>query len=147
MDNTVYRREAESGSRERFFRRKKRLEQMRVHFRAHAHTRVRNHEQDVRPRSHFRIRRTILFGQMHVRCGDPQGAAARHGVARIQRNIQEHLVHLASVCPDKPQRRLQFHSELDILADDAPQHRLVLGNERIQIQQSRVQPLLAAERK
>ena len=46
----------------------------------------------------------------------------RHGVARVDREVHEHLLHLADV-GDHPEHVVgQIRVEHDVLADDAPQH-------------------------
>ena len=69
-----------------------------------------------------------------------------HRVARVDREIEEHLLDLAAVRPNARERRLGLDGELDVLADDAPQHRTDAAHDLTQVEHRRLQHLLAAER-
>ena len=77
---------------------------------------------------------------------DGQLAAVGHGVASVHGEVQDHLFDLAGIGFDPAQflrvDRLQFN----ILADEAAQHLLQVGNHGVQIQHQRLQHLFAAER-
>ena len=76
---------------------------------------------------------------------DTQGAAARHGVARVHRQVHQDLLELARVGVDVPGPRSQSEEQLDVLADEPPQHPADLVDHRVEVEVLALQHLLAAE--
>ena len=89
--------------------------------------------------------RTIRFVDVDVRGFDRQAAARRHRVARVDRQVEDDLFELAGVGPDARQRRRERRRELDVFANQPPQHVAHVGDQRIQIDDRRLHHLLAAE--
>ncbi len=52
---------------------------------------------------------------------DAQGAALRHGVARVDGQVEDQLLHLAGIGPNARRRRRPVHFQLDGFAQDALQ--------------------------
>jgi hypothetical protein len=76
---------------------------------------------------------------------DPQAAAIRHRVARVQRQVHDHLVELRRVDPHAPARLLQREVELHAAAEQPAQHRADGGHRLVQLHHARLQRLLACE--
>src|SRR5213075_461378 len=90
LDNSMASCEAQAGALPKFLGREERLKDSRLHLRRHAHTRIADGDQDVIPCPSLRF-----DAQTHVLRLDSQSASFGHGVARVYREIQEHLLHLA----------------------------------------------------
>ena len=76
---------------------------------------------------------------------DDQVAAAGHGVAGIDRQGPDDLLHLAAVDSDRQKCSIQNRANQDILADEAQQHGFHLGDHGVEIDQGRLNHLLPAE--
>jgi hypothetical protein len=76
---------------------------------------------------------------------DHELAAGRHRVARVQGQVQDHLLELGPVGPQIAGARVQIHLEFDLLADEAPQHGLDAGRDIVHGQNLRLEHLAAAE--
>ena len=76
---------------------------------------------------------------------DRQAAAVRHRIARIQRQIHEHLLDLAGIRFHASKRRRQHHRDLDLLADQPAQHLTRLLHHGIAVQQARFEHRFPAE--
>ena len=90
-----------------------------------------------------RIALAVFFG--HIAGAHLQPAAARHGVARIDREIDDHLLELRDVDLDRPQIAAVHHGERDLLADQPPQQHGEVGQHLAEIEHLRAQRLLARE--
>jgi len=73
------------------------------------------------------------------------GSAARHRVARVDGEVDQHLLELRAVGVHgrKVERRPQ--GQLDVLADEPPQQAAERADHRVEIEPRRLQHLLAAE--
>ena len=76
---------------------------------------------------------------------DGQFSPVGHGVSRIHRQVGNHLLHLPGVCLDAAEAGRQDNGQVDVLADQAPEHALHPGNQRVEIHHLGLQDLLAAE--
>ena len=74
-------------------------------------------------------------------------AAARHRIAGVDRQVDEHLLDLPGIGAHASQRRIAVVGEIDVLADQAPQHPLRAGDDLIEREHLRRQHLTAAERR
>ncbi len=83
--------------------------------------------------------------ELHVRGLDGEPAALRHRVARVDDQVDDHLLELAGVRLHAVQARRRHHRQLDVLADQPAQHRLHGGHHRVQVEHLGLQHLLAAE--
>jgi len=112
----------------------------------HAATRVTDREEHVRPRAGLGMAGRILFGQKHVPRLYGQGAAVRHGVPRVDHEVQDHLFNLAGIHADRIELRWPDHVEESVLAEKTAQHLLHVRHGVIQIEHLRLRDLPPAER-
>jgi hypothetical protein len=61
------------------------------------------------------------FGTAHILGANRQGARALHGVARVDREVDENLLERPLIDLDQPKIALVNHTELDALADQPAQ--------------------------
>ena len=80
-----------------------------------------------------------------MRGPDGQRAAAGHGVARIDREIDDDLLELALVDLDEAEVAAVHHLQLDVLADQPAQQVRQLGQHVGDVEDARLQGLLARE--
>ena len=85
------------------------------------------------------------FGQQEVRRRHFERAAIRHGIAGVDGEVEQHLLDLAGIDLDAPQIGRQRADELDVLADDAPEHVLERQHRHVEVEHLRHQHLTAAE--
>ena len=76
---------------------------------------------------------------------DRQLPALRHGVAGVDRQVEQHLLDLARVGSHGAQALLQRRDELDVLADQPSQHLVRVAHDLVQVDDARLEHLLAAE--
>src|SRR6185503_10441981 len=84
--------------------------------------------------------------EMNVGGRDSQRSASRHGVARIDRKIQDQLVDLTHVRLHPVEVRPGDNLEIDVFVDDPTQHLVNFSNHRVQVQYLRRGDLLSTER-
>src|SRR3546814_112847 len=96
-------------------RREERFERPPQHLRRHAGAGVGDAGLDIGPR------RQLPRAEPDVPGRYPQPAAVRHGVPRIDRQVQDRGLELPRIDPAGPEIRLQLQHDLDRLADGAPQ--------------------------
>lgn len=75
---------------------------------------------------------------------DREAAPRGHGIARVHREIQEDLLDLAFIGLHVGWLRRERDGELDILAQDAPEHLLDLSDLLLEIENLRLKDLAAA---
>ena len=122
--NSVYRRETKSSSLSFFLRRKEGFENVRLRFGVHTAAIVGNREHYVfAGRQHGRGPR-IGGIQIDIRSLDCQATALRHRVARINGEIQDHLLDLAAVGLDQAHVGSGRGLQLNVLADQPSQNSL-----------------------
>ena len=98
-------------------------------------------EDDERPGG--LVRRHLL--RVDVRRPDRERAAVRHGVPRVQGEVDEHLLELARIRLNVPEVRAERGDDLDALADQAVQHLVGVDDDRVEVDDARLQHLLAPE--
>src|SRR6058998_3142494 len=84
--------------------------------------------------------------QAYVSRLDAQLAAIRHCIARIDNQIQDYLLDLPGIRRYTIEVVVQLHRELDILFDQAPEHLLRIADGLVDVQDNRLNDLLAAKR-
>ena len=77
---------------------------------------------------------------------DGEFAARGHRVAGIDGEVQNHLLDLARVRNDLPHVIREHAHQVDVLADEAPQHLFHPRDDAIRLEHPRLQHLLAAKR-
>ncbi len=124
--------------------REERLEDARERALVHARPRVAHDERDPaaglerRPGS---IRRDDLREAL-----DRELAARGHGVARVDDEVEEHLLELGAVHLDRARARSEGGHELYVLADHPPEDELHVAYDRAQLDDRRREDLPPAER-
>ena len=120
------------------------LEEVRLHVRVHADARIRHLEHHVRARLEPGPRRLVLADHAIGRL-DGQAPAIRHGVARIDGEVQEHLLDLAGIGRHGSQVRRGHGDELDRLAEEPIEHRVQVADDAVDVEHGGRQHLLSAE--
>ena len=118
---------------------------MRLRLGIHAGAGVADGEHGVFPRRGGVVLRRVAAVELDVARLDRELAARGHGVARVDREVHDHLLQLTGVGPDGAQRRSQHGRQLHVLAQQPAQHFLELAHEGVQVYHARLQHLLAAE--
>ena len=85
------------------------------------------------------------FIEPDIFCPDDELAAFRHGVPRVDAEIQNHLLDLARVGFDPPDFRIGMRLQIEPLADDAAQKFFHLDDERVEVDHLRLENLFPAE--
>ena len=143
LDDPVGAREPQAGALADALRREERLEDPVGHSRCHPATRVLDGEDDVRAGREIA---EIVGEDLGVASPDRQRAAVGHRVARVQGEVEQHLLHLAGIGLNRIQPGLEHRHQLDPLAEDTAQHLDGLGDERVQLERPRLEGLAPAER-
>ena len=91
------------------------------------------------------VRPRVVLVEVDVGGCDGQRAAVRHGVPRVQREVHDDLFHLAAVGLHERQLRLEAQHDLHVFLDEAAEHRPHVGDDDVQVEQRRLDDLLAAE--
>ena len=86
-----------------------------------------------------------LLVRREVAQRDVQGAAAGHGVAGVDHQVEEDLVQLAGIAPDAAEARLDLPGQPDVLADQAVEHDRHVGEQLRQVDHLRLDLLAPAE--
>ena len=145
LHDAVHGGEAEPGSLPLLLGGEERLEDVGGGLRAHAGTGVAHREGHVGPRREVGPARRGRLADLDVANGDPDAPAARHGVARVHREVHEDLLHLARIDLHPPRALHRLDHQLDVLPDHALEHRDQLRHEGPQLDHPRLHDLLAAE--
>ena len=111
----------------------------------HPAPRVADRDDDVPSGRNRIVRGRERRVESHIGQLDRQAAASGHGVAGIDGEIQENLLDLPGVRLHAAERRGLHDDDLDVLADQAPQHLLRVGDDRAEIEDARLQDLPPAE--
>jgi hypothetical protein len=92
------------------------------------------------------VRLDVVGGELDVGGLDRHLPPARHCVARVHCEVDDDLTDLASVCPDRPEGGSAVDLHLEVVPEEAVEHRLVLGDDLVEVEHLRLQDLLAPER-
>ena len=84
--------------------------------------------------------------ELYVGCFDGQLPAVGHRVARVDRQVHDHLLELVGIGAHAAELRRQHGHERDMLADQPPQHAVHLRDHAIEIEHFGLQHLSAAVR-
>ena len=90
---------------------------------------------------------TLAFVGGHIGGAQREPAAIGHGVARIDREIHDHLLELRDVDLDRPEIAPVHHLERDLLADQPAQQHVEIAEDLADVEHLRAQSLLAREGK
>ena len=89
--------------------------------------------------------RGVRLVELDVGGLDGELAAVGHGVAGVDRQVHQHLLDLARVGVDHAEVGREHLDEVDVLADEAPEHLLDPRGDLVQVERHGLQHLLAAE--
>src|SRR5262249_17468787 len=87
----------------------------------------------------------IAFVEHDIGGFDGEDSAFRHGVAGVDHQVHEDLLDLAGVGADGAKVGGQHQAEIDVFADEAPEHAAQAGDELVEIEHAGLQDLAAAE--
>ena len=76
---------------------------------------------------------------------DRQRAASRHGIPRVHREVHDDLLHLPAIGLHERQLGPEAQHDLHVFPDEASEHRPHVGHDHVQVEQRRLDDLLAAE--
>ena len=138
LDHAEYHRQSEAGAFARLLRREKRLENVREMFRRDSAAGVVDAQADVAPWTGVRDQRGFLFREVLLTRFNQQPSAARHGVARVDHQIHQHLVEHPRVGAGQQRTRPEVQQQAHVLAQDAPEHLCQVRHDLIQVQQARL---------
>ena len=145
LDDAVDHRQAEAGALADLLGGEERLEDLLQHVRRDAGAGVLDLDQHVVGRRQFAIGEGLALLGRDVAGAHRQVAAGRHRVARVDRQIDDHLLELADIDLDRPQVAAVIDLELDVVADQAGKQHAQIGQHVGQVQHLRPQRLLARE--
>ncbi len=95
------------------------------------------------------LQRRVAAGERlvddHVGRLDAQRAALRHRVAGVDREVHQDLLDLVRIGLDRPQVRAGHRQQLDVLADQAAQHAVQVQRQLAEVDDPRLDDLLAGE--
>ena len=121
VDDAIHGREAEPGALPQLLRRVERLEEMTQDRAVHADAGVADGEHHVRAGTRAWMLGGVSLVEFHVRGLDRQHAAARHRVAGVEREIEDHLFNLARIGADTVERVRRPRSQVDVFSDEPAQ--------------------------
>jgi hypothetical protein len=144
-DDAVHRREPEPRALAEALRGEERLEDTGARRGVHARSRVGDRELDVAARRDARgggpARRELDLPRR-----DHEAPAVGHRVARVHREVHEHLLELAGIRERLREAGREVELERDVLADEAAEHLLEAARELGERRRLRLEHLAAAER-
>ena len=145
LHDSVHRRQPEPGSFPGFFGGEKRFKDARHGFFIHPATRVAETQNDIAAGVEMEMLQGVGFIQVGVRRPDRHLAPLQHGVARVDRQIHQDLLHLARIRFYTRQAGVARNEDLDVFSDQPAEHFFHFHNQGIQVQDDRLNHLLAAE--
>ena len=101
---------------------------MRPCLRVHPVPRIGDGEHDMRARLTSGLSRSKSLIQRDVGRLDRELAPVGHGVAGVHRQVHDDLLDLGRIGFHPSERRIEGRVELDVFADQPPQHLVHLGN-------------------
>src|SRR5205823_4192791 len=120
-------------------------EQVRLRCRVHPDAGVGDGEHHVGTGARADVATGVRLIQLDVRRLEDQPAAAGHGVARVDYQIEDHLLELRRIRLHVTERLARHGDQLDVLADQPPEHLRHRAHEDVELQHGGLQNLLATE--
>src|SRR5260370_6768253 len=145
FQHTVDHRQSQSRSMAGPFGSEKRFKDARQYRCVHAHPRVGNDKQGVRPGRGSHVEPHKIIVQLDVLGFQRESSALGHRVARVDAEIHQHLFELSGICSYRRQSLRQRHFDLDVFSNDPLQHLQEVSNDVVQIQDAQLKHLLPAE--
>ena len=146
LDDAVNHRQAQAAACAPLLGGEERLEESLLRLLVEAGAGVANREHGVPAGPESLVRPRELLVDIHVPACDGEQPAARHGVARVDGEVEQHLFELARVGEHQLQIRRHGNLEADILPDRSSQHGLESGYDVAQLGGPQLEHLLAPER-
>ena len=143
LDDAVDHRQAEAGALADLLGREERLEDLLDQVRRDAGAGVFHFDDHIFGRREVAVAELPALFRRHVAGADGQLAASRHGVARVDREVDDDLLELADVGAHRPKVAAMIDLELDVAADQPRQQHPEVGQHVGQVQHFRPQRLLA----
>jgi hypothetical protein len=147
FQDAVHRREPQPRAAPLLLRREERLEDVPGGTGVHAHAFVLHRDAHVRPGTQAGRLGQVARRERHRVRPNGEPPPVGHGVARVHRQVHEHLLHLARIGADVPGRGIDIHLEPDVLADDAVEHLVDTLDVRPHVDHLRLERLTSTERK
>ena len=145
--DAIDRGQTEAGTLAHVFGREEWIEDARDNFRRDAAARVGDAQADKRPLAGFGVTHRLRFAQLHRQCFNAQPSPARHGVAGVHHQVEQHLLHHPAVGLDEQRLGSILELHPNVLAEDAVQHAGEVRHRVVEIQFERLHDLLATEGK
>ena len=146
LDDPVDGREAEPSPLADALGREERLEEVGLGLGVHPHSRVAHGEKHVRAGVDVGLLAGIRLVQLDVRGLDGEPPSLRHGVPRVDGQVQDDLLELPRVGPDPAEHGFRRRDEVDVLADQPPEQRLHPSHHDVHVEHPRLEDLLPAKR-
>src|SRR5262249_47316854 len=138
--------QAESGSLVLFLCGEKWVEHAGLCDRIHSVARVCYRQQDVGAGLDVRKQACGIRIDVDIAGFDEQLSTRRHGIARVDDQVQEHLFHLSGVGFDLSQGRSRLKGESDVLVNQALDELAQILDKNVEVQDCRLKHLATAER-
>ena len=145
LDDAEDRGEAEAGPFSLLLRRKKRLKNLSLRLGIHPGSRIGDRHHYVPARVDIGGPVGALPVQDDIFDFERELAALRHGVARVHRQVHDHLFHLAGIGLDPSQSRLRKGRQIDILSDKSSEHFFRADDDLVQVDHLGLKDLPPAE--
>ncbi len=145
FDEAVHLAQPEAGALARLFGREERLEGALDHLLGHAGAGVGDRDLHVLAGLHVDILPTIAFVEIGVAGLDGQFAAFRHGVAGIDRKVENGAFQLGGIGLDRPDAAATDDLQRHVLAKRTPQEVRQAVEHAIDVEHRRVERLLTRE--
>ena len=146
LGEAEHHRQPEPGALARLLRGEERLEDPCEHLGRHAGAGVRHGQHHVVAGRHLGVPARVVLVQHLVGNLDRQPAAAGHGVAGVQGEVQQRALDLRRVGHGGPQARRVHDADLDVLAQRPLQQVRHVGQQRGEVDRHGRERLLARER-
>lgn len=111
----------------------------------HAGAGIRYPNVDIWPRSDVDVEAGVCLSNFDVFRFDEKSSSVRHCVARIHREVQDHLAQLIGIRADMTEGGFQSDLKAYVLADHPVHHPLQIRDNRIQIHDFLLDDVLAAQ--
>src|SRR5262249_12456614 len=147
LNDSVDGRQPQAAAFAELFRREEGLEYPRLRLLVYAGPGIADCQHHVSTGRDFDMVRSVLLIELDVRNLESKPASVRHCVARIDREIHDHLLDLSGISLYPSSGGLEDRAQLYVFSDDAAQHSLHLQDDRVEIEDLGLQNLLATERK
>ena len=146
LDDAVDHRQAEAGALADLLGGEERLENLRAHVGRDAVSVVLDFDQHIIGRSDRHLLQAAAFGGGKVARAQRDPAALAHRVARVDDEVDDHLLELVEVGLHQPEIAAVHDIELDRLANQPAQQHLQLRQDVVELQRLRAKRLAARKR-